>query len=428
MQRTITKVLHTPVEAPKKKVAAYARVSSGKDAMLHSLSQQISYYSSMIQNEQGWQYVGVYSDEAITGTQEERPGFQQMISDCYAGKIDMIITKSVSRFARNTITLLETVRKLKDRNIDVYFEEQNVHSISPDGELVLTILASFAQEESLSASENQKWRIKKNFEEGIPWNGRMLGYRLDGDHYIVNEKEAEIVKRIYSEYLSGDGTPSIAKRLTEDGVPTMHGRPWHCKTVAKILRNYAYTGNLLLQKTYISDHITKKSKLNVGQLPMYHAEYAHEPIIPLDTFNLVQAEIQNRAKKKAPHPPRQERYAYTGLIQCAKCGKNFRRKTTASGVVWICSTYNLQGKAACASKQIPESTLDSITAEVTDNAEDVIKIVADDGNVLKYILKGGNAVTKVWSDKSRSQSWTPEKRELARQRAYERNRMKWLKQ
>ena len=382
----------------------------------------------MIQRESDWEYVGVYSDEAITGTKEERPGFQQMIEDCYNGKIDMIITKSVSRFARNTLTLLETVRKLKERNIDVYFEEQNVHSISPDGELVLTILASFAQEESLSASENQKWRIKKNFEEGIPWNGRMLGYRLEGDHYVINEKEAAIVKRIYSEYLSGDGTPSIAKRLTEDGVPTMHDRPWHCKTVAKILRNYAYTGNLLLQKTYISDHITKKSKLNVGQLPMYHAEFAHEPIIPLDIFNLVQSEIQNRAKKKAPHPPRQERYTYTGLIQCAKCRKNFRRKTTANGVVWICSTYNLQGKDYCASKQIPEPILDSVTAQVTTNPEEIKYIEADDGNVLNYVMKSGRVIRKIWEDKSRSQSWTPEKRELARQRAYERNSAKWLKQ
>lgn len=175
MPRTITKIAYPPRLQSKKRVAAYCRVSSGKDAMLHSLSAQVSYYNELIQKEDGWEFVGVYSDEAITGTKEGRADFQRLITDCRNKKIDMVITKSISRFARNTVTLLEVTRQLKALGVDIYFEEQNIHTMSTDGELLLTILASYAQEESRSASENQKWRIKKNFAEGKPWSGTILG-------------------------------------------------------------------------------------------------------------------------------------------------------------------------------------------------------------------------------------------------------------
>lgn len=179
MPKIVTKVAYPPRLQRKKRVAAYARVSSGKDAMLHSLSAQVSYYNDLIQKEDGWEFVGVYSDEAITGTKEDRAGFQQMFEDCRNGKIDMILTKSISRFARNTVTLLETVRMLKALEVDVFFEEQNIHTVSADGELMLTILASYAQEESLSASENQKWRIRKGFERGEMMGLRFLyGYTI----------------------------------------------------------------------------------------------------------------------------------------------------------------------------------------------------------------------------------------------------------
>ena len=209
-----------------KNVAAYARVSSPKDAMQRSLSAQVSYYSGMIQSHPGWNYAGVYSDEGMTGTKETRDGFQRLIEDCRAGKIDIIITKSISRFARNTVTLLSTVRELKAIGVDVFFEEQNIHSASGDGELMLTILASFAQEESLSASENQKWRIKKNFEEGMPWNGRMLGYRMrDGQYYIIPE-EADTVRFIFNSYIAGRSTGQIAKELRMRGIKSVRGKPF----------------------------------------------------------------------------------------------------------------------------------------------------------------------------------------------------------
>ena len=407
MKKIIRQIKPQPRLTQKKKVAAYARVSSGKDTMLHSLSAQVSYYSSLIQKETDWQYIGVYSDEAITGTKEERPGLQQMIADCRDGKIDMILTKSISRFARNTVTLLETVRMLKAMGVDIYFEEQNIHTLSSDGELLLTILASYAQEESRSVSENMKWRIKKNFEAGIPWNGRMLGYRLDGDHYEIVAEEAALVRRIFIEYLEGAGFNLIAQRLNEDGITPAWGELWHKTTIAKILRQYAYTGNLLLQRTFRDNHITKKSCINEGQLPQYHAEDSHDAIIDMDTFMAVQLEMERREKK--PRTPRQT-YPYTGLMVCAKCGKSYRRKVTATGPVWICATYNTRGKKYCASKQIPESILETTTASVTDDLTIIVKIIVDDGNLLHYQLADGAVIERTWKDRSRSESWTDEMR------------------
>ena len=184
--RTVEQVIFQNPEVPKSlKVAAYARVSCGKDAMLHSLSAQVNYYSNLIQNHSGWTFCGVYADEAKTGTKDSRENFQMLLEDCKAGKIDLVITKSISRFARNTLTLLNTVRELKNSGVDVYFEEQNIHTISSDGELMLTILASYAQEESLSASENQKWRIRKNFEQGIQSTFSLYGYRCKDRNITV---------------------------------------------------------------------------------------------------------------------------------------------------------------------------------------------------------------------------------------------------
>lgn len=422
MPKTVTKIEQPPKLQSKKKVAAYARVSSGKDAMLHSLSAQVSYYNALIQKDDDWQFAGVYADEAITGTKEERGEFQRMLSDCHAGKIDLIITKSISRFARNTVTLLETVRMLKAMGVDVFFEEQNIHTMSADGELMLTILASYAQEESRSASENQKWRIRKNFEEGIPWNGAMIGYRLNGDHYEVVAEEAEIVQRIYSDYLNGAGYQAIATALNEEGVSTRQGGKWNPSAVWKILRNPTYTGNLVLQRTYSENHITKRMRPNNGQLPKYLVEDAHEPIISLPVFEAVQEEIESRAERFCSKGATKKAYPYTGLIECANCGKKYRRKTTTARVVWICATFNTLGKKHCASKQIPEETLNLHTSLVTDNIDSIQKIVAAEHNTLRYHMKDGRVITRQWEDRSRAESWTPELREKARQQQTERRK------
>lgn len=428
MPRAITIVPKPPKLERKKRVAAYARVSSGKDAMLHSLSAQVSYYSDLIQNHDDWLYVGVYADEAKTGTKDSRADFQRLIEDCRAGKIDMVITKSISRFARNTVTLLQTVREFKSWEVDVFFEEQNIHTMSGDGELMMTILASYAQEESRSASENQKWRIKRNFEEGMPWNGTILGYRIKDGRYEIVPEEAAVVQRIYNEYLSGAGYQGIANRLNEDGILSRLGMKWNQSAVSKILSNYTYTGNLILQKTFRENHITKKTLINNGELPKYHVEDSHSAIIPLEDWQAVQVEKTRRAARfhKKPMPPKA--YPFSGLLVCDNCGKNYRRKTTKTGIVWICATFNTQGKAACASKQIPEETLQAVTADVlgqphfTENLlhSMISSIRVCNGNVLVFRFYNGLEVTRKWKDRSRSESWTDEMKDAARQKNLER--------
>lgn len=309
MERIVTRVRFDKPNIPKpKRVAAYARVSSGKDAMLHSLSAQVSYYSNLIQNHKGWEYAGVYADEALTGTKDNRDNFQRLLADCRNGKIDMVITKSISRFARNTVTLLKTVHELKDLGVDVYFEEENIHSTDATGELILSFLAGRAQEESLSASENQKWRVRQNFQNGKPWRGFMMGYRYDGKKYVVVPEEAEIVKSIYADYLNGKGINAIMKRLNEEGVLTQQGYTWHQSAVTRILKNYTYTGNLLLQTKYRENHLTKRTLVNHGQLPQYLAENTtNQLLILIHTIwykkNLkdVQKDLKSHTHKRSIH-------------------------------------------------------------------------------------------------------------------------------
>ena len=421
MIRKIEQVRFAEAVPRKKRVAAYARVSSGKDAMLHSLSAQVSHYSAYIQRS-GWEYAGVYSDEAITGTKDKRENFQRLLAECRAGNVDMVITKSISRFARNTVTLLETVRELKSLGVDVYFEEQNIHTMSADGELMLTILASYAQEESLSVSKNTKWRVRKNFEDGKPWNGVLLGYRFENGQYVIDPSEAETVKRIYREYLNGAGYTSIMKKLNADGIPTRFGGKWTTGSVMVILRNYTYTGNLILQKTYRENNLTKRKLLNNGEHPQYHAVGTHEAIIDLATFEAVQEEIARRAERFSDRKPGTATYPFTGLIVCAGCGKHYRRKIKETGAVWICSTYNLHGKSACASKAIPESVLYELTADTP--LCDLTAIRAENDNTLVSCFKDGSQAVKRWKSRSRAESWTAEMKETARQKTLARTAKK----
>ena len=428
MAQAIKKISFPMLEAPKlTKVVAYARVSSGKDAMLHSLSAQVSYYNELIQRRPGWVFCGVYADEALSGTKADRENFSRLLKDCRVGKVDMVITKSISRFARNTVTLLETVRELKRIGVDVYFEEQNIHSISADGELMLSILASYAQEESLSASENQKWRIKRNFENGMPWNGTLLGYRYDKGKYIIVPEEAETVQLIFDSYLSGMGITAIMKMLNDRGIRSRNDNTWCKSSVMCILRNYAYTGNLLLQRTYRENHLTKRTLQNNGELPKYHITGSHDPIISLQQFNAVQEEIKRRAKKHTHPGVKQKLYSFTGIIVCGRCGKHYRRKVTKTEPVWICSTFNTMGKVYCPSKQIPEIALISVTEEVLDSTDalcdKITAIRAEEDNILAFCFKDGTETVKRWADRSRAESWTEEMKEAARQKALERGKI-----
>ena len=424
MKKVIERSASQVPAAPKLiRVAAYARVSSGKDAMLHSLSAQVSYYNNLIQNHPGWIFCGIYADEAVTGTKDSRDQFQKLLADCRAGMVDLVITKSISRFARNTVTLLQTVRELKNLGVDVYFEEQNIHSLSSDGELFLTILASYAQEESRSASENQKWRVRDKFRNGIPWSGTILGYRYGTDGYMIEPTEAETVRLIFESYLQGMGLVSIAKLLNAQSRTSRYGRPWGKSSIMRVLRNSTYTGNLLLQKTYSENHLTKRTRQNNGELPKYYIEDAHEAIISLRQFNAVQEEIQRRAKKHYTPNATKKQYPFTGKLVCAGCGKHYRRKVTATGPTWICPTYNTQGKAACPSKRIPESTLILVAEEVVGSIDafsgEITEVRVENGNRLVFLHTNGKESVKRWQDRSRAESWTAEMREVARQQ-YER--------
>ena len=215
------------LKEPKKiRVAAYARVSSDKDAAFHSLEAQTEYYRDYVAAHPDWELVSLYSDNGISGTTIHRPEFQRMLQDCRDGKIDLIVTKSVTRFARNTVILLETIRDLKKLGVDCYFEKEDMHSISPDGELLLTLLAMYAEEEARSASENQKWRIQKLYDQGKPAGGHIFGYRLVEEKFEIVPEEAEVVKEIFRLYLSGMGYGRIARTLIELGVPARFGGTW----------------------------------------------------------------------------------------------------------------------------------------------------------------------------------------------------------
>jgi len=411
--------------------AAYARVSSGKESMLQSLSAQISYYSGYIQRHKGWKYAGVYADEACTGTKATRPEFQRMLEDCRAGKLNIIVTKSVSRFARNTVTLLLVLRELRELGVAVFFEKENVWSNSGEGELMVTILASYAQEESRSVSENCKWRIRKRFAEGDPFCLNFLyGYRIENGALHVIPDEAEIVRGIFADFLAGMGVDTILKKLRAQGVKM--GR--NC--LKGILRNEKFTGDLLLQKTYIADHLTKRKVVNRGQLPMYHVEGNHEAIIDKETFERAQAEIAERHKKyhpsTAPKPP----YPFTGMIRCGICGDKYRRKITAAGTkyarpVWICHTFNVLGKAVCSSQQIPESVLMQQAAialcipdfDAGDLAARVSEILVPGANQLIFVFKDGHEVVQTWQT-SRRDCWTPEMRQRAREDSLRGHRMR----
>ena len=431
MERVIERVdFQIPMQPKALRVCAYARVSSGKDAMLHSLSAQVSYYNSLIQTHAGWLYCGVYSDEAITGTKSQRDGFQRMLASCRAGEIDLVITKSISRFARNTVTLLETVRELKSLGVDVFFEEQNIHTMSADGELMLTILASYAQEESLSASENQKWRIRKAFENGELVNLRFLfGYNITASGIQVNEREAAIVREIFTRFNGGESLSAISRDLNDRGCERTFGGTWCADRIRNLLSNEKYTGNALLQKQYRKNHIDKKLVPNRGELPMYYAEGTHEPIIDQAAFDTAQVRL-NELSRQAEKREKPTRSTFSGLIRCGLCGSTYKRVTCRGKHFWNCTTFQTKGKAECPAKKIPAETLESLTCEVLGTEvldPDMVRskitmIRAEKNNVAVFCMDNGPEIVKRWKDRSRAESWSPEMKEQARQRALQTRR------
>jgi len=412
--RIVEKIEAIKPLSKRKRVAAYARVSSGKDTMLNSLSAQISYYSEYIQNHNGWEYAGVYADAAFTGTKDSRPEFQRLLQDCREGKIDIVLSKSISRFARNTVTMLETVRELRALNIDVWFERENIRSLSSEGELMLTILAGFAQEESLSVSENCKWRIKKSYENGEDINFRhMYGYIVKNGKVEINSAQATVIRQIFDDYIGGMGCGLIAGKLNEGGIPAYFGGNWHYTHVMAIIRNERVIGDACLQKTFSGNHITKHMRANKGQLPQYYVEGAFEGIIDRETFELAQQLRIERAERYKSRETAKSQSSLTGKVVCGNCGKNYKRRKRRDKWSWQCSAYLTQGKNACPAKQIPEDVL----LDLTEQFPDFMRIDVIGSNALKIITSDNKCHSFEWKDKSRADSWTDEMKEKARNKA-----------
>lgn len=353
------------IEKSKKKVAAYARVSMETDMLHHSMSAQINYYSTLIQNNPEWEYAGVYADEGITGRNtRHRDEFNRLIEDCKNRKIDMILVKSVSRFARNTVDLLNTVRELKTLGINVYFERENINSISSEGELLLTLLASFAQEESRSTSENVKWGIRKNFEKGIANSTKApYGYRWDGEKFRIIKEQAEIVKEIFRRYLNGESAYSIAKKLAEQEIKGQNGRLIEQTSVKLILANPSYTGTRLLQKYYISENQVRKR--NKGELPMYLVDDMYEPLISEEVHEKALEIMEKRAESMPNKNPKLT--PISGLVKCGACGGGISRRQSLGR--WVCNTRERKGKNVCSSRPILENELKEATIKIMGKSE-----------------------------------------------------------
>lgn len=317
---------------PKLKVAAYCRVSTDSDEQATSYEAQVEHYTTFIQKNPEWEYAGIHADDGISGTNtKKREDFNRMIEDCNSGKIDMIITKSISRFARNTLDCLRYIRELKDKNILVFFEKENINMMDSKGEVLLTIMASLAQQESQLLSQNVKLGYQFRYQNGVMTinHNRFLGYTKDKDgNLVIEESEAEIVRRIYREYLEGKSLIQIARGLMMDGILTGAGKEtWRPETIRKMLSNEKNIGDALLQKTYTVDLLTKKCVKNDGIVPQYYVENSHEGIIPKDLFMQVQEELVRRSKMRAGKKKRvySSKYALSSIVFCSKCGDIYRR-------------------------------------------------------------------------------------------------------
>lgn len=429
--RTITKIESTiPTIKKRKKVAAYARISMESERMNHSLSAQISYYNNFIQKNPDWEFAGVYADNGISGTSTvKRDEFRRMIADAEQGKIDIILTKSIQRFARNTVDLLETVRHLKNLGIEVRFEKENINSLSGNGELMLSILASFAQEESRSISDNVKWGIRKRMQEGMlnaSGHFNIYGYEWQGDELIIVPKEAEVVKRIYQNFLDGKSRLETERELEAEGIRTRQGCVMRDSNIKKILTNITYTGNMLFQKEFISDPINKKRKQNRGELPQYWVEDTHEAIIDLETFQYIQDEMARRRQLGALANKSLNISCFTGKIKCPYCGvsymHNTRKPRTPNGKrleFWVCGSRKKKGGHCEVGASINQDNMKKVLAEVLDIDEfddEVFLDKVDFINVpkrytLEIHLQDGTIVTRPCENTGHQDCWTKEYRD-----------------
>ena len=401
------RIVMIPAKAPEEikkvakclKVAAYCRVSTDDKEQKTSYEAQIQYYTNKINKNPDWQMAGIFADEGITGTQaKKRPQFLKMIRLCRQGKIDVILTKSLSRFARNTVDSLNYIRELKMLGIAVISEKENINTLTAESEMLITIMSCFAQAESESISKNVSWGVRQSFKSGnVPIQyKKLLGYKKgENDLPEIIPEEAEIVKDIFRSYLDGMSLRQIADSLNSRGIKTKHKQTvWQTEVVKSILVNEKYTGDALLQKTYITDCISKKSRKNNGELPMYLVKNHHEPIISRADFNRVQEEMARRGAKKAianklgktEQGKYSAKYALSELLICGECGSHYRRVTwTAKGfkeIKWRCINRIQYGKKKChSSPTVDEQALHrAIVAAINEFCmvkDDVAKVLRE---------------------------------------------------
>lgn len=381
-------------------VAAYARVSTTNEEQEDSLERQKAHYTEYIGNRPEWRFVGVYDDPGVTGTRvDQRKGFQRLLNDCRTGKIKKILCKSISRFARNTVDALKYIRELKELGIGIYFETQNIDTMTAGGDILITILAAIAEQESRNMSENIKWAFQKKFKEGelMLVCSQFLGYDRDKDkNIVINEEQAKIVRRIYREFLSGYSCATIAKNLTEDGIQTVTGKKqWRASGIRNILTNEKYFGGAYLGKTCKKDVLSKE---RVASDEVYYVENSHPAIIPKDTWDLVQLELERRKDYRSCTETGNGRYSskypFSKKLICGECGMVFRRhaqyKKGEYVRTWVCITHKIKGNEYCSQHYILEEDIERCF-------QGVISELVGDMSQIKEILKEN--VTSTLSEK-----------------------------
>lgn len=355
-QKEIIKINALKSDMAKIRVAGYARVSSDSDDQMNSFATQVNYYQRVINGNPMWQMTEVYADEGISGvTVSRRDDFTRMIADCKKGKIDRIITKSTSRFARNTLDAIAVIRELKDIGVTVYFEKENLDTATLTSENLLTLYSLFAQEESMTISKNCKKGARMRMSKGTYVSSNApFGYRLVDNELVIEENEAEVVRRIFKEYLSGKGYYSIAKELMADGIPSKNGKmKWRTQTIGCIIQNERYMGDMLLQKSFTEDALPYRKRMNKGELPQYYVSNTHEPIIERVQFEL--ARILREERKENINTEHSE-YPLSRKIKCAECGTTYRRKATDTATYWVCRLHD-ENKEQCAGQRINEQKI-----------------------------------------------------------------------
>ena len=439
---TQTKTIHYNLatnlrQFKKRRVAVYARVSRESEVKHLSIEAQKKHLKEDINMRPDWEFVDFYVDEGITGTRMDRPEFSRMMKDARDGKLDIILTKSVSRFGRNYTAVQTILQELIELGVIVIFNSENIRSDDPDAMLCLQFLGIQAEAEAKQTSDYQKWAIRTRFQMGIPTYARPYGYKMKDLKLNVIPEEAEVVKRIFDMYLSGMGRERICRQLTNENIPSPTGVKWRESTICGILRNEKYTGNMMLQKWYVQDFKTKLGKRNCGELPMYLVEDTHEPIITKEIFEATQEEIKRRsikAKKKTKNYKPSTRL-FSQLLYCGYCGNSMHYKfSKGNGTkrdLWVCEYHTRLGRDACPTKCLREYVLKKATYEVLlsnnlikENSvlthellkEHIYKIIVLEDQQLEYHLRNDSVVTQKWEYESRSKSWTSEMRKRARER------------